>query len=67
MCCGCMNDDYVHAKRNGTAVPLSSRRPKDGKTSHKLFVINKVLLTDRTVIQSMTFENDRALHQSEDE
>ena len=28
-----MNDDYVHAKRNGKAVPLNSRRPKNGKAS----------------------------------
>ena len=34
MCRGCMHDDYVHARRNGRAVPLNSRRPKDGKTSH---------------------------------
>ena len=30
----CMNDDYVHAKRNGKAVPLNSSRPKNENTSH---------------------------------
>ena len=34
MCRGCMHDDCVHAKRNGRAVPLNSRRPKDGEASH---------------------------------
>ena len=29
-----MNDDYVHAKRNGKAVPLNSSRPKNENTSH---------------------------------
>jgi hypothetical protein len=31
-----------------------------------LLVRDKVSLTDRTVILSMTFENDRALDESED-
>ena len=34
MCRECMNDDYVHAKRNGKAVPLNSSRPKNGNASH---------------------------------
>jgi hypothetical protein len=29
-----MNDDYVHAKRNGKAVPLNSSRQKNGNESH---------------------------------
>ena len=33
-CRACMNDDDVHAKRNGKAVPLNSSRPKNGKASH---------------------------------
>ena len=33
-CRACMNDDYVHAKRNGKAVPLNSSRPKNGNASH---------------------------------
>ena len=33
-CRACEEDDYVHAKRNDKAVPLNSRRPKNGKASH---------------------------------
>jgi hypothetical protein len=33
-CRACMNDDDVHAKRNGKAVPLNSSRPKNGNASH---------------------------------
>ena len=44
-----MNDDYVHAKRNGKAVPLNSSRPKNGKASHtQLLIRDEVSLTDRT-------------------
>ena len=32
-CRACEEDDYVHAKRNDKAVPLNSRRPKNGKAS----------------------------------
>ena len=31
-----MDDDYVHAKRNDKAVPLNSRRRKNGKASHRV-------------------------------
>ena len=29
-----MNDDDVHAKRNGKAIPLNSSRPKNGNALH---------------------------------
>jgi len=48
-CRACMNDDDVHAKRNGKAVPLNSSRPKNGKASHtQLLIRDEVSLTDRT-------------------
>ena len=31
-----MDDDYVHAKCNDKAVPLNSRRRKNGKASHRV-------------------------------
>ena len=39
MCRGRMIDVYVHAKRNGRAVPLNSRRRKNGEASH--IVVNQ--------------------------
>ena len=35
-CRACMDDDYVHAKRNDEVVPLNSRRRKNGKASHRV-------------------------------
>ena len=33
-----MNDDYVHAKRNDKAVPLNSRRRKNGRKASHIFM-----------------------------
>ena len=35
-CRVCLDDDYVHAKGNDKAVPLNSRRRKNGKASHRV-------------------------------
>ena len=36
MCRACTDDDYVHAERNGTAVPLNSRRRNNGEASQRV-------------------------------
>ena len=52
----CMDDDYMHAKRSDKAVPLNSRRRKNGKASDVAWHLNNEAETVQNSNQEMTVQ-----------
>ena len=52
----CLDDDYVHAKGNDKAVPLNSRRRKNGKASDVAWHLNNEAETAQNSNQEMTVQ-----------